>query len=160
MAKCGKGCMPECEYFTTGGCISPFNCMYKEESRYINSATSGTVIYTRGMNMTNDELKNKIVLILRGNVEYNMQYYPEDNRIEIGVNYDNLADALIAAGIGDVEHERFVFKKAYMDFFTKLNLDKNFRKNFDSITLGCQIGKFEDMIEQAEKELAEERKDD
>ena len=29
MAKCGKGCMPECEYFMTGGCISPFNCMYK-----------------------------------------------------------------------------------------------------------------------------------
>lgn len=40
MAKCGKGCMPECEYFTTGGCISPFNCMYKIETGYINSATS------------------------------------------------------------------------------------------------------------------------
>lgn len=48
MSKCGKGCMPECEYFTTGGCISPFNCIYKEESEYINSATSGTVIYTDG----------------------------------------------------------------------------------------------------------------
>ena len=46
MTKCGKGCMPECEYFTTGGCISPFNCMYKEESGYINSATSGSIIYT------------------------------------------------------------------------------------------------------------------
>ena len=47
MSKCGKGCMPECEYFTTGGCISPFNCIYKIESGYINSATSGTVtIYT------------------------------------------------------------------------------------------------------------------
>lgn len=40
MNKCGKGCMPECEYFTTGGCISPFNCMYKIETGYINSATS------------------------------------------------------------------------------------------------------------------------
>lgn len=47
-----------------------------------------------------------------------------------------------------------------MDFFTKLYLDKKFHKNFDSITLGCQIGKFEDMIARAEKELAEERKDD
>lgn len=40
MSKCGKGCMPECEYFTTGGCISPFNCMYKIETSYINTATS------------------------------------------------------------------------------------------------------------------------
>ena len=40
MNKCGKGCMPECKYFTTGGCISPFNCMYKIETGYINSATS------------------------------------------------------------------------------------------------------------------------
>lgn len=56
MAKCGKGCMPECEYFTTGGCISPFNCMYKEESVYINSATSGEIFYTGGMDMTNEEM--------------------------------------------------------------------------------------------------------
>ena len=40
MSKCGKGCMPECEYFTTGGCISPFNCLYKMEMSYINTATS------------------------------------------------------------------------------------------------------------------------
>lgn len=52
--------------------------------------------------MTNEELKKKIVSVLRENVKYNMQYYPEDNRIEMGVNYENLADALIAAGIGDV----------------------------------------------------------
>lgn len=63
MSKCGKGCMPECEYFTTGGCISPFNCMYKEESGYINSATSGTVICTGGMNMTNEEISKIIANI-------------------------------------------------------------------------------------------------
>ena len=40
MIKCGKGCMPECQYFTTCGCISPFNCPYKIETGYINSATS------------------------------------------------------------------------------------------------------------------------
>lgn len=40
MAKCSKGCMPECEYFTTDGCISQFNCIYKIETGYINSATS------------------------------------------------------------------------------------------------------------------------
>lgn len=40
MSKCGKGCMPECEYFVTCGCTSPFNCPYKIETGYINSATS------------------------------------------------------------------------------------------------------------------------
>ena len=64
MSKCGKGCMPECEYFTTGGCISPFNCMYKEESGYINIATSGTVIYTGGMNMTNEEMIENLKCVI------------------------------------------------------------------------------------------------
>lgn len=45
MTKCGKGCMPECEYFTTGGCVSPFNCPYKVEETYSNSATSNTACY-------------------------------------------------------------------------------------------------------------------
>lgn len=31
MTKCGKSFMPECEYFTTGGCVSPFNCPHKTE---------------------------------------------------------------------------------------------------------------------------------
>ena len=64
MAKCGKGCMPECEYFTTGGCISPFNCMYKEESGYINSATSGTVIYAGGMNMTDEKMIENLKCVI------------------------------------------------------------------------------------------------
>lgn len=64
MAECGKGCMPECRYFTTGGCVSPFNCMYKEESVYINSATSGTVIYTGGMNMTNEEMIENLKCVI------------------------------------------------------------------------------------------------
>lgn len=64
MAKCGKGCMPECEYFTTGGCISPFNCMYKEESGYINSATSGTVIYTGGMNMPDEKMIENLKCVI------------------------------------------------------------------------------------------------
>ena len=64
MSKCGKGCMPECEYFTTGGCISPFNCMYKEESGYINSATSGTVIYTGGMNMPDEKMIESLKCVI------------------------------------------------------------------------------------------------
>ena len=64
MAKCGKGCIPGCEYFTTGGCISPFNCMYKEESGYINSATSGSIIYTGRMNMTNEEMIENLKCVI------------------------------------------------------------------------------------------------
>lgn len=62
MLKCGKGCMPECEYFTTGGCISPFNCQYKMEMGYINSATSiPTYISTcmeKQMSMTVEEIEH------------------------------------------------------------------------------------------------------
>ena len=64
MSKCGKGCMPECEYFTTSGCISPFNCMCKEESGYINSATSGSIIYTGRMNMTNEEMIENLKCVI------------------------------------------------------------------------------------------------
>ena len=64
MSKCGKGCMPECEYFTTGGCISPFNCMYKEESGYINSATSGSIIYTGGMNMPDEKMIENLKCVI------------------------------------------------------------------------------------------------
>ena len=64
MAECGKGCMPECRYFTTGGCVSPFNCMYKEESVYINSATSGTVIYTGGMNMPDEKMIENLKCVI------------------------------------------------------------------------------------------------
>ena len=37
MSKCMKGCLPECQYFTTGGCISPFNCAYKIEEHNQNT---------------------------------------------------------------------------------------------------------------------------
>ena len=40
MTKCRKSLMPECEYFTTGGCVSPFNCLYKVEHESITTATS------------------------------------------------------------------------------------------------------------------------
>lgn len=50
MSKCGKSFLPECEYFTTGGCVSPFNCPYKCEQASITTVTSTPlnpiVIYT------------------------------------------------------------------------------------------------------------------
>lgn len=58
MSKCGKGCMPECEYFTTGGCISPFNCPYKIETRYINSATSIPTYMEQYNRMSDDDIES------------------------------------------------------------------------------------------------------
>lgn len=50
MSKCGKGCMPECEYFVTCGCTSPFNCPYKIEENYQNSAfTTGNSNFLSGI---------------------------------------------------------------------------------------------------------------
>ena len=40
MTKCGKSFLPECEYFATNGCVSPFNCPYKAENESITTATS------------------------------------------------------------------------------------------------------------------------
>lgn len=40
MTKCGKSFLPECEYFATNGCVSPFNCPYKIENESITTATS------------------------------------------------------------------------------------------------------------------------
>lgn len=56
MSKCGKF-IPECEYFGTGGCISPFNCPYKMESEYSNSATSVPEYVHRGSSMTDKEIE-------------------------------------------------------------------------------------------------------
>lgn len=39
MSKCGKG-TTDCVYYATHGCMSPFNCKYKENETTINSATS------------------------------------------------------------------------------------------------------------------------
>lgn len=59
MAKCGKGCMPECEYFTTGGCISPFNCPYRMVELSPNSATSVSSIYVQNLISENAVLKTE-----------------------------------------------------------------------------------------------------
>lgn len=90
MSKCGKGCMPECEYFTTGGCISPFNCMYKEESGYINSATSGSIVYTGRMN------KPKILISIHS--QWCEKIFNREKRIEVrktAPNFDTPFEALV-----------------------------------------------------------------
>lgn len=59
MSKCGKSFLPECEYFTTGGCISPFNCPYRIEELSPNSATSVSSIYVQNLISENAVLKTE-----------------------------------------------------------------------------------------------------
>ena len=56
--------------------------------------------------MTNDELKKKVVDVLRENIEYELHYFPDDNYAEVEFDYDKIADALIAAWIGDASSEK------------------------------------------------------
>lgn len=46
-----------------------------------------------------EEVKEKIVDVLRENIEYELHYFPDDNYTEVKFDYDKLADALIAAGL-------------------------------------------------------------
>lgn len=59
MSKCGKSFLPECGYFTTGGCISPFNCPYRIEELSPNSATSVSSIYVQNLISENAVLKTE-----------------------------------------------------------------------------------------------------
>lgn len=45
MTKCRKSFMPECEYFVTGGCVSPFNCSYKAEESITTAISTQCNLY-------------------------------------------------------------------------------------------------------------------
>lgn len=60
MSKCGKSCMPECEYFTTGGCVSPFNCLYKIEEISPKSAASIGDAFVQGLIAENAALRERL----------------------------------------------------------------------------------------------------
>lgn len=64
MIKCGK--YIPCEYFSTGGCISPFNCIYKIEEPSCNTintiATSNTQRIIDPKDKKIEDLENKLAL--------------------------------------------------------------------------------------------------
>ena len=126
--------------------------------------------------MNNDELKKKILSIVRGAML-------EADELPFLETTDNIADALIAAGIGDVEtvqkiaasatamavleaakaeHRAEVAERALDLCETAYILSLNHRAtegvSLQAITSDLGVHKF--FIEQAEKELAEERKSD
>ena len=125
--------------------------------------------------MSNDELKKKIVKILEEGytpIEYDdwdcgQTYFPTN---------EDVADALIAAGIGDVkeaEHRTEKTERAFRNYLAEYFTAVNEQNSYD-----CGIPEmfgryvnvlpYEDIVtnmlneylQQAEKELAEERKDD
>lgn len=118
--------------------------------------------------MTNEELKRKIVEILDNNIRWQPYYY-----ISRGIVYEddlkNIADALIAAGYGDVkeaEHRATVTEialaKACEDL-SKLMDCCRWVSNGGKITVTeytPENATPQAYIERAEKELAEEGEND
>lgn len=118
--------------------------------------------------MNNDELKKKIVSVLRENMEYELQYYPDDNYTEVEIDYGKLADALIAAGIGDVKTVReigasasamAVFEAAKAEHRAEV-AEKMFDILHEESSMYMKVFSKEWYKQQAEKELAEGRKDE
>lgn len=55
----------------------------------------------------------------------------------------------------DFENMKAAFQAGYVKFFTKLNQDREFKKRFDNITLGCQLVIFEKFIDEEYDKLKE-----
>lgn len=119
MSKCGKSCMPECEYFTTGGCISPFNCQYKIETGYINSATSIPTYMEKQMSMTAEEIEHCLERFTMGKTTDVMNYdyagtlaYIQRLKAENAVLRARLEKAVeFPCKIGDKVYALFFFMK-------------------------------------------------
>ena len=94
--------------------------------------------------MNNEELKKKIISALQS-VEFVTEKGWCGQCISLRLDYSAIADALIAAGIGDVKEAEYRAEVAEMAL-----------KIADE--LGELCGRKEDYVQQAEKELAEGRK--
>lgn len=127
--------------------------------------------------MNNEELKKKIVEILE---ETEYEWTEEKNGYILQIFYDKLADALIAAGIGDVktaqeigasatamavleaakaEHRAEVAERALMDMCEEYEnyFECDLYKECNS-DKPCYLCDYTERLQQAEKELAEEGK--
>lgn len=110
--------------------------------------------------MTNEELKKKIVEILE---ETECEWTEEKNGYILQIFYDKLADALIVAGIGDVWE---ITEKAEKAIVSLIKQNKEAEHRAEVAERAVQIlandsldYTYDDAMEQAEKELAEEEKE-
>lgn len=164
MIKCGKGCMPECQYFTTGGCMSPFNCPYKIETGYINSATSTPHI----MSMTNEEMIENLKRVIADISAQCNQLKAENAELKSSLTHANeeclkwheRAQNLLKDSGGSISG----YEKKISDLQAK---NAELRHRAEVAERACLIATdkiydycYEEAIAQAERELAEERKDD
>ena len=101
--------------------------------------------------MTNDELKKKIMEVIDNSVD---DWATRDKRGRIRVHIEKIADALIAAGIGDVKE---VERALYIAAREIQYLSGNFGAIGEFLAKEKGVPYF---MEQAEKELAEEGKDE
>lgn len=47
--------------------------------------------------------REQMIKVLRDNIEYELRDYPNEHYVGVTFNYGDIADALIAAGIGDIK---------------------------------------------------------
>ena len=127
--------------------------------------------------MDNEELKKKIIDVLRDNREYELRYYPDDNNTEVIIDYEAIADALIAAGlVADVQSlvdgncVLYVKGKGFMRLYNEQDInkmihcaevnEKMFNNLYEEISENMRVLSKEWYKYQAEKELAEEKNND
>lgn len=120
--------------------------------------------------MTNEELKKKIVEILNDVTTepmiYKGRYLGDTQMPELKINA--IADALIAAGIGDVKKEKFEadhYWNMWQGALVELERAEHRAEVAERALqiadeLGELCGRKEDYVKQAEKELAEEGKNE
>ena len=101
--------------------------------------------------------REKIIDLLRDNIMYEIQYYPDDNYAEVVFDYEPIADALIAAGIGDVKEIKYRVRRAEKALYIacRETAEIIFKDDFDRHAQEYMYG----YLKQAEKELAEEEKE-
>lgn len=155
MSKCGKGCMPECKYFTTGGCISPFNCPYKIETGYINSATSTTDSLT-GLLMEFDEMS-----LLRQYRSLDPEKYAIEGREKIRKEIECLKseNADLHERLKEAEHRAQVAERALLT--ACVNLIKDEKANVNNLNMELLVRVvYTNYLRKSKKELSEESKND
>ena len=106
--------------------------------------------------MTNEELKEKIKKVLDEAIRWR-PYYAISRGIVYESDLDNIADALIAAGIGDVKEIKYRVRRAEKALYIacRETAEIIFKDDFDRHAQEYMYG----YLKQAEKELAEERKE-
>lgn len=99
--------------------------------------------------------REKMIDAIRGNIEYELRSYPDDNYVEVVFDYGAIADALIGAGIGEVRDAEYRAEVAERQaiFLSKMLADKT-RKDY------LWQAWYDYGQQQAEKEITEEKKEE